>query len=102
MSNGCILGRGMGLYLDGITRRGEDGRTRLREQLRGARLAENGWEARQQDDETTRQRDNETTEKHSRSQAFSGILSRARQCEASWRQSGADTTLGEFGSDGLY
>ena len=44
MSNGYILGRGMRLYLDGITRRREDGRTRLREQLRGALLAENDWE----------------------------------------------------------
>ncbi len=75
-------------------------------------MAGNGWEARQQDDETTRlrdcetarprddetarrrdretarqrdhettgRRDDETPEKHSRSQTFSGILSRARQC----------------------
>ncbi len=47
-------------------------------------------------------RDNETAEKHRRSQPFPGILCRARLCEAAWRESGADTTLGEFGSDGLY
>ena len=32
------------------------------------------------DHETTRPRDYETTEKPRRSQAFSGVLSRARQC----------------------
>ena len=127
MSNGYILGRGMRLYLDGITRRREDGRTRLREQLRGARLAGNDWEwlgmtgrranktTGPRDCETTRLRDYGTTGlrdhgKHRRSQAFSGVLSRARlceavrgcawlcvavrgcawQCEAAWRQSGAD------------
>ena len=36
----------MRLYLDGIMRGRKDGRTRLREQLRGARLAEKDWEAR--------------------------------------------------------
>ena len=39
---------------------------------------------------TTGRRDNETAEKHRHSQAFSGILSCARQCVAAWRQSGAD------------
>ena len=63
----------------------------------------------QRDNETTRPRDNGTPEKTQafpgvlrRSQAFSGVRGSARQCVASWRQSGADTTLGEFGSDGLY
>ena len=36
------------------------------------------------------------------SQAFSVVRGSARLCEAAWRESGADTTLGEFGSDGLY
>ena len=36
----------------------------------------------QRDNGTTGQRDNGTTEKHRRSQAFSGILSRAWPCEA--------------------
>ena len=68
----------------------------------------NDWEARQQDHGTTRQRDNETT-RHQKntgvlrySQAFLGIPRRAWQCVAAWRESGADTTLGEFRGDGLY
>ena len=52
---------------------------------------------------TTRPRDDEKT------QAFSAILRRSQQyaittlpSEIAWCQSGADTTLGEFGGDGLY
>mgnify|MGYP003289457923 CR=1 FL=1 len=68
-------------------------------------------ESRPQDHETTGLRDDETARRRkntvflSRSQAFSAVLSSAWQCVAvrgAWCQSGADTTLGEFGGDGLY
>ena len=61
------------------------------------RTTENDWEARQRDCGTARPRDCGTErpaeKKHRRSQAFSGVLSRAEPCEAAWRQSGAAVAL---------
>ena len=71
-------------------------------------MAGNDWEARQRDHGTARLRDYGTTGhiKNAgvlrRSQAFSVVRGCAWLCVAAWRESGVDTTLGEFRVDGLY
>ena len=68
----------------------------------------NNETARPRDHGTARPRDNGTTGllkntvvlRHS--QPFSVVRGCAWLCVAAWRESGADTTLGEFRADGLY
>ena len=73
---------------DKTARRRDDGTTGRRDDGTAGRR-DNETTGRR-DDGTTGQRDNENPEKHRCSQAFSGVLSSARLCEAAWRQSGAD------------